>query len=291
MTTETVAGTGCAQATRSPTANGSGRVPGAGDIPPTLKPPGRRRVRHWLGLLVAAVLLGHAYRATHARPQDLVTGVRGMSDMLGRAIPPDLGVLHTGFDAIIQTFDIALLGTVLAVVVALPVSVLAAENLTPLRPLYHAARGLIALCRVVPDLIWALFFVTAVGLGPFPGVLAITVHSVGMLGRLWAETFEEMDRGPIEALTVIGASRAQVVGNAVVPGTLPSLIGIALYRLDENVRSSLILGFVGAGGIGFQIFDAMQLFKYRQVLTYILLTFVLVFVVERCSAMLRRRIH
>jgi phosphonate transport system permease protein len=251
----------------------------------------RARTVRTIGLVAGAALVGQAYHAVHAHPGDLVSGVHGMADILRRAVPPDLSVLHKGVDAIVQTFDIALLGTLAALVLALPISVCAAENLTPWRPLYVVARGLIALCRVVPDLIWALFFVTAVGLGPFPGVLAISVHSIGMLGRLFAETFEEMDMGPVQALVLTGASRPQVVSHAVLPETSPTLLGIALYRLDENVRSSLVLGFVGAGGIGFQIYGAMQLFRYQQVLTYILLTFVLVVVVERTSAVLRRAIH
>ena len=120
-------------------------------------------------------------------------------------------------------------------------------------------------CRAVPDLVWALLFVTAVGLGPFPGALAISVHSIGMLGRLFAEVIEDMDMGPVEALTTTGASRLQVFSHAVVPAVLPSLLGIALYRLDENIRSSLILGFVGAGGLGFELLTAMNLFQYKTV--------------------------
>ncbi len=149
---------------------------------------------------------------------------------------------------------------------------------------------MIALTRVVPDLIWALLFVTAVGLGPFPGALALAVHSIGMLGRLFAEVIEDMDMGPVEALDLTGASRLQVFTHAVVPGVAPSLLGIALYRLDENVRSSLVLGFVGAGGIGFQILTAMNLFQYRDVSFYLMLTFVMVVVVERVSAAVRRAI-
>ena len=95
----------------------------------------------------------------------------------------------------------------------------------------------------MPDLIWALLFVTAVGLGPFPGALALAVHSIGMLGRLFAEIIEDMDMGPVEALTLTGAGRVQVFSQAVVPSLLPSLLGIALYRFDENLRSSLRLGF------------------------------------------------
>ena len=132
---------------------------------------------------------------------------------------------------------------------------LAAANVTPARPLYYLARAVIALTRAVPDLVWALLFVTAVGLGPFPGALALSVHSIGMLGRLFSEVIEDMDFGPVEALTLTGASRLQVFTHAVVPGVLPSLLGISLYRFDENLRSSLVLGFVGAGGLGFQSAD------------------------------------
>ena len=160
--------------------------------------------------------------------------------------------------------------------------------MTPAKPLYYAARGVISLTRSVPDLVWALLFVTAVGLGPFPGALALGVHSIGMLGRLFAEVIEDMDMGPVEALTLTGASRLQVFAHAVVPGVLPSLLGIALYRFDENLRSSLVLGFVGAGGIGFFLLTAMNLFQYQTVAFLLIVTFVLVTCAERMSAYLRR---
>ena len=150
---------------------------------------------------------------------------------------------------------------------------------------------MIAVTRAVPDLIWALLFVTAVGLGPFAGVLALSVHSIGMLGRLFAETIEDIDMGPVQALSITGANPLQIVSQAIFPGLLPSLIGISLYRLDENVRSSLVLGFVGAGGIGFLILTAINLFQYRQVSTLLILMFVLVTVVERLAAYVRTRIR
>lgn len=112
-----------------------------------------------------------------------------------------------------------------------------------------------------------------------------------MLGRLFAETIEDMDMGPVEALTITGASPVQIVTHAIVPGLLPSLIGIGLYRLDANVRSSLVLGFVGAGGIGFLILTAMNLFQYRQVTTLLILTYILVISVERAAALIRARIR
>jgi phosphonate transport system permease protein len=238
-----------------------------------------------IALLVQAVLV------VHARPQDLVTGARGIADILRRSFPPNFTLLGATLWPALETIDIALCGTLAAAVIALPLSVLAARNTSPSPIVYAAARGIIALTRVVPDLIWALIFVAAVGLGAFPGALALAVHSIGMLGRLFAETIEDMEMGPVEALTLTGASRVQVFSQAVVPGIAPSLLGIALYRLDENVRSSLVLGFVGAGGIGFQIFTAMQLFQYRDVAFYLVVTFVLVVLVERLSAQIRKAIR
>src|SRR5262249_38271179 len=156
------------------------------------------------------------------------------------------------------------------------------------RWLYYVARGVIAFTRAVPDLVWALIFVTAAGLGPFPGGCAIAVHSIGMLGRLFSEVIEDMDMGPVEALTLTGANRLQIFSHAVVPSVAPSLLGIGLYRFDENLRSSLVLGFVGAGGLGFQLLTAMNLFQYRTVSMLLLVTFALVMGAERISAALRR---
>jgi phosphonate transport system permease protein len=244
----------------------------------------------FLGLFVFLVVLAQATLVVQARPQDLITGAHGMADILRRAMPPDISKLPDELWPALETVDIAFFGTTAAVLLAVPLAVLAAHNTTPARPLYAFARGVIALCRAVPDLVWALLFVTAVGLGPFPGALAVSVHSIGMLGRLFAEVIEDMDMGPVEALTTTGANRLQVFSHAVVPSVLPSLLGIALYRLDENIRSSLVLGFVGAGGLGFELLTAMNLFQYRTVSLLLIITFVIVILTERMSAALRRRI-
>jgi phosphonate transport system permease protein len=240
--------------------------------------------------LIGLAIIVQAFIIVQARPQDLVTGVHGMADLISRAMPPDFSQLPSTFWPALQTVDIALFGTLVGIVIALPLALLAAANMTPSRYVYYAARGVIGFTRAVPDLVWALLFVTAVGLGPFPGGLALGVHSVGMLGRLFAETIEQMDMAPIHALELTGARRIQVFSHGIIPSILPSLLGITLYRLDENIRSSLVLGFVGAGGIGFQLLTAMNLFQYQEVSLLLIIVFVIVLGAERISAALRERL-
>jgi phosphonate transport system permease protein len=239
-----------------------------------------------LGLAVAV----QVFIVVEARPQDLITGVHGMADLIWRAMPPDFSKLPSAAWPTLQTVDIALFGTFVGIVIAIPLALLAASNVTPSRFAYYVARAVIGFSRAVPDLVWALLFVTAVGLGPFPGGLALGVHSVGMLGRLFAETIEQMDMAPIHALELTGARRIQVFVHGIIPSILPALLGISLYRLDENIRSSLVLGFVGAGGIGFQLLTAMNLFQYQEVSLLLIIIFVIVLGAERMSAALRKRL-
>jgi len=242
-----------------------------------------------IAIAVIAMVVQSLY-VIDARPQDLVTGFHGMVDIISRALPPDFSKFRSEIWPTLETIDIAIFGTVTGVILALPLAVLAASNVTPARWLYYVARGMISIARVVPDLVWALIFVAAVGLGPFPGALAVSVHSVGMLGRLFAEVIEQMDMAPVEALSLTGARRIQVFTHAVLPSVIPSLLGITLYRLDENIRSSLVLGFVGAGGIGFQLLTAMNLFQYQEVSLLLIIVFFVVLIAERGSAILRARL-
>ena len=246
-------------------------------------------VRIVLVLLVILVAIQSFY-VVQARPQDLITGFHGMVDIVRRSMPPDFSNFDTVLWPTLETIDIAIFGTLMGLILSLPLAVLAAANVTPSRVFYYLSRGIIGFTRAVPDLVWALLFVTAVGLGPFPGGLALAVHSIGMMGRLFAETIEHMDMAPIEALSLTGARRMQIFTHGVLPSVLPSLLGISLYRLDENIRSSLVLGFVGAGGIGFQLLTAMNLFQYQQVSVLLIVTFVIVLAAERLSAVARERL-
>jgi phosphonate transport system permease protein len=243
-----------------------------------------------IGVLLLAVVV-QAYLVVEAKPQDLFTSFNHMLDIIVRGMPPNPGILRNALWGALVTLDVAILGTIASVIASLPLALLAAENTRPNAVAYYASRGLIGVARTIPDVVWALIFVTAVGLGPFAAALGLAVHSVGVLARLYAEAIEDVDMSPVHALTVMGANRVQVASQAVLPTVLPTFIGLTLYRLDTNVRSSLVLGFVGGGGLGLMIESALNLFQYRQLTMLLLVMGALILGVEALSVNLRRRIH
>ncbi|HEY2702991.1 MAG TPA: phosphonate ABC transporter, permease protein PhnE [Candidatus Dormibacteraeota bacterium] len=267
----------------------AGRRPG-GELPRPRRG-GRELAGNAAGAAVILVVLAQAVHVTHFNPAEVVTGVGGIVDILHRGSPPDVTDLQPALGAAVETLDVALLGTVLAMVISVPLALCAAENTTPNPVAYYASRAVIGICRAIPDIVWALLFVTAVGLGPFPGTLGLGVHSVGILGRLYAECIEDMEMGPVHVLRVGGAGRMQVATHAVLPGVLPTLLGLTIYRFDTNLRSTIALGFVGGGGLGLQIFTTLNLFQYQKLTTLLLVMLVLILIVEGLAVLLRRRIR
>lgn len=259
------------------------------------------RLRVWTREFVALVASGAglvtvfvlAVEGTGTSGTALVQGWHGMVDFFQQAWPPDLdwgGVVKPALDASKITLYTAFLGTVLSVPPAVLMAVLGARTTTTNAVVYQSARSILSFLRAVPEVVFALIFVTAVGLGPFPGVLALLFHNVGVMGKLWSEAIETVDEGPVEALRVAGASRSQIVAHAVMPAAAPQFVGLLLYRFDVNVRASLILGLVGAGGIGFLINQSIKLFQFDRMLTEILIVLVMVVVVDNVSAFLRKRV-
>lgn len=282
------AGVAIPEAPSGPTAEQLARV----EVPHGAWPPGR--VVRWG--VVAVVLVGAhaaAWQATGFSLTTLVGGWEGMARFVSEALPPDFDwstVVAPGLQATLVTLWIGLLGTTLSIPASLLLAVLAARTTTPGSVWYQGSRAVLSFFRAVPDVVFALVFVTAVGLGPFAGVLALVVHNMGVMGKLWAEVMEECDQGPSQALRTAGAGRLQVVNHAVLPAVLPQFLGLLLYRFDVNVRSSLVLGLVGAGGIGFLINKSIKLFRFDEMLTYILMVLLLVWVVDRFSSWARARI-
>ena len=237
-----------------------------------------------LGFLVVS-LRGVGFSAS-----TFVAGLPQMGRFAAGLFPPSTDRLEPVLWAFLETFQMAVAGTALGILLSLPFGVLAARGLSPHPLVEIAARGLTSLFRTVPDLIWALFFVVTVGLGPFAGTLALIVDTIGFCGRFFAEAMEEADRGLQEALTALGARPAAVIACAVFPAALPSMIATGLFSLEKATRSSVVLGLVGAGGIGMEVEVALTFFNYQEAATIILCIFVLVLVVEQASSLLRRRI-
>ncbi len=178
------------------------------------EPPRGATVRRFLILAVILIVIGQATVVSGARPEELLEGVSGIADIFFRSMPPAFGQLPSLLWPTAETIDIAIFGTVVGIVAAIPFAVLGARNVTPAKPLYYLTRSIVSFLRSVPELVWALIFVAAVGLGPFAGALALAFHSVGMLGRLFAEVIEDMDMGPVEALTLTGANILKITGTA-----------------------------------------------------------------------------
>jgi phosphonate transport system permease protein len=227
---------------------------------------------------------------THFSPVEFIKGAPYLADLVGEMFPPSLRRIEAVALSLLETFEMALVGTAFGVLFSLVLGILATKSQTPNILLYHVSRNLIALFRTVPDLIWALFFVIMVGLGPFAGTLAIMIDTIGFCGRFFAEAMEEVDKGPQEALEALGASRLGTIFCAVIPAALPSFVNTALFSLEKATRSSVVLGLVGAGGIGIELKVSMDMFMYSEASTIILLIFALVMVVERVSSLLRKRI-
>jgi phosphonate transport system permease protein len=197
-------------------------------------------------------------------------------------------------DRMVETVFLALMGTTMGVLLAVPLSFLGAKNLTASLPagavIYGVTRAVFNIARSIEALVLAIVFTVWVGLGPFAGVLALGVHSIASLGKLYSEAIESIDAGPIEAITATGASALQVVRYAVVPQIIPQFIAFTIYRWDINVRFSTVIGFVGGGGIGFVLQQYINLLQWRQAATALWMIAIVVALLDYASAVVRERI-
>jgi phosphonate transport system permease protein len=216
----------------------------------------------------------------------LIEGGPAFAQLFREMIPPDFGRWQHWLKPLADTLAMSIAGTALAVVLSLPLALLSAANTSPHPVIYHAFRTMLSGLRSVPELIMGIIFVAAVGFGALPGVLALALHSTGMVGKFYAEAIEHVDPRPIEAARAAGASSFQVITHAV----LPQLADITIYRREYHFRASTVLGIVGAGGIGFELIAALRIIKYDQVSAILLTILMCVIVVDGIGAWLRRRL-
>jgi phosphonate transport system permease protein len=245
-------------------------------------------VKRALGFVIL-VALGWCAWDTGADPLRLIRGLPWIFDILGRMLPPDLRVLPAALLGALKTVEIALLGTAVAALLALPLGVISARNVAA-PPLFYPARAVLNFFRSVDTLVYALIFVAAVGLGPFPGVLAVVAYTTTSLAKLYSEAVEGIDQGPVDAITATGATRLQILRFGVLPQVLPLFLSYVLYRLETNIRAATVLGFVGAGGIGFYLQTYLRMIDYPAASTVLLVTVAMVMVVDALSSKLRERL-
>ena len=227
--------------------------------------------------------------ATEVSLGRMVEGLPYMWDFLRRMVPPDLSVLGNALRGAIETIQIAIVGTTVAAVLALPAGFAAARNASP-RWLFYSSRLVLNAFRAVDTLVYALFFVAAVGLGPFPGVLAVIVYTATVLAKLYSEAIEAIEPGPVEAVLATGATRLQVLRWGVLPQLVPQFLSFTLYRFETNIRAAAILGFVGAGGIGFYVQTYLRMLNYPAAASVLVVLVALVMVVDFASSRLRARL-
>lgn len=253
-----------------------------------------------------------SYHLTQVKPLALFDpeGRRNIWKFISGMFPPDLSwnFLSLLGRPILETVQISLMGIVMAIAIGLPLGLVATSSLTfrgimnehdrigsPFRSQlrrisYLLARAILNLFRTLPEFVWAFMFVRAVGLGPFPGVLAIGISYAGMLGKVYSEILDHVDQGPLEALQATGASRLTILLYGLIPQALPNLVSYTLYRWECAIRASAILGFVGAGGLGQQIEISMRMFDFNQVTTLVAILFVMVAGVDALSTRVRSAI-
>ena len=261
-----------------------------------VQPPSRIRRPRWQTVFLcigAAAVSIHALYGTELGslsfseirdiPLNIINLVKDM-------FPPDFSNYEKIGIALLETLQMCLVGTVLGVLISLPLGFFAARSLSPNSILYFGSRWIIAFCRTVPDMVWAIFFVIIVGLGPLAGMLTLLVDTVGFAGRFFAEAFEEAETGPQEALSSIGATGGGTFFSAILPASAPSCVNTSMYSLERAVQSSVVLGLVGAGGIGMLLEEPMTWHNYSEATAVVLAIFLMLVIVEQISSRVRQRI-
>lgn len=247
-----------------------------------------RRIYGWIIWSGFAVMLAWSFvPAEMHRLAELVTGASNMAEMLEDFASPSFRYWRDWTELMIETVQMAIWGSLLSVVLGVPFGLMSSANVVP-SWVWFPTRRLMDALRAINELVFALIFVSAVGLGPLAGVLAITVHTTGVLAKLFSEAVEQIDSRPVEGIRATGASGLGEVVYGIIPQVMPLWISTALYRFESNIRSATVLGFVGAGGIGIALYDTMRSFDFASVSGIILIIILVVSLFDVVSQLLRR---
>jgi phosphonate transport system permease protein len=240
-----------------------------------------------LGWAIVIALLGWSWKGADMRPWDFVTNGGNMATFVADFFPPNFREWRMYIDETLVTIQIAIWGTFLAIVCAVPCALLCSSNIVPAW-VYQPMRRLMDAFRAINEMVFAMLFIAAVGLGPFAGVLALWVHTTGVLAKLFSEAVEAIDPRPVEGVRATGANALEEIIYGVIPQVMPMWVSLSLYRFESNVRSASVLGIVGAGGIGMVLWEIIRAFQYQETCAVMIIVIVAVVAIDTLSARLRK---
>ena len=249
---------------------------------------GWRRVGFQVGLVLLVILLC-AWLTDMLDVRRMSEGIPAIGTLLTEMFPPDFTEAESWLRPMIDTIAMSVAGTALSIVLSLPLGILAARNTTPNPTIYRIARGILNVFRSIPELIMGIVFVAAVGFGALPGVLALGLHSIGMVGKFFSEAIEHAHEAPVEAARAAGANKIQVITHGIMPQVMPQFADVTMYRWEYNFRASTVMGMVGAGGIGLELIASLRLMQYKECFAILLSILLMVTIVDALSAVLRKR--
>lgn len=252
------------------------------------KPPSK--LKHMLTFILFILLLWGSSIQVDASFSKLVVGFPNIMDLLKEMVPPDWSYFQVITTAMLDTIRMAIIGTTLGAILAIPLALFAASNVFTSTFLYSPARLILNFIRTIPDLLLAAIFVAIFGIGPLPGILALTFFSIGLVAKLLYESIESIDPGPLEAMTAVGANKVQWIVYGVIPQVKAHFVSYVLYTFEVDVRAAAVLGLVGAGGIGLYYDRTLGFLQYQQTASIIIYTLVVVLVIDYVSTLLREKL-
>lgn len=254
------------------------------------RPKAPRRLKHYFTAALLLLLLWVSALQTESSLGELITGLPNMLDLLREMFPPKWSYFDNIVEAMLETIRMALVGTTIGAILAIPVALLCASNITAIKWITYPVRFVLNLVRTVPDLLLAAIFVSIFGLGPLPGIFALSIFSLGLIAKLTYEALETIDPGPLEAMTSVGASTLQRIAFGVIPQIQAHFVSFTLYTFEINVRAAAILGLVGAGGIGHYYEVTLGFLEYDKTAIIILFTLAIVLLIDYVSTKLREKL-
>ncbi|MFD2171546.1 phosphonate ABC transporter, permease protein PhnE [Tumebacillus lipolyticus] len=252
-----------------------------------IKPPSK--LKYTIAFLILAALYVVSWRGVKGDIGELIDGLPNIGDMMAQLWPPDFNYFIEILDPMLETIQMAILGTTFGALLSIPMILLASSNIFG-RKVVLITRAILNVTRTIPELLFAGIFVAIVGLGPFAGIMALTLFSFGIITKMTYESVETIDPGPLEAMTAVGANKLQYIGFAVVPQALPAFVAYVFYTFEVCVRASAILGLVGAGGIGLVLNTALAMYQYTHVASIILFTLIIVILIDTISTRIREKL-